>query len=222
MESGVLAPHVRWTSLHGAVFLLDLRRGEYLALEREHAAAWSALLGRSVAGPPPADTEVAAVRAAALARGWIVSKDRVAEPSSLSPRRPFSSLIRHCPSLWALACLLQAHLSLRWRGFAKTYEWARAQAARAAPGRSGLSALASAKARFRSVEHLVISKRGLEDCLPRSLALFVFLRGLGFPVRHRIGIRCFPFAAHAWVEAVLDAGDDPPLPEAWAPLSTIE
>ena len=35
---------------------------------------------------------------------------------------------------------------------------------------------------------------------PRSLALFTFLRRTGLPVCHCIGVRPFPFSAHAWTE----------------------
>jgi hypothetical protein len=38
------------------------------------------------------------------------------------------------------------------------------------------------------------------DCLPRSLALHRFLRSVGIGAEHCIGVRRFPFGAHAWVE----------------------
>ena len=45
------------------------------------------------------------------------------------------------------------------------------------------------------------------DCLPRALAVFVLLRRRGVPATLRIGVKRYPFGAHAWVEclgAVLD------------------
>lgn len=37
-------------------------------------------------------------------------------------------------------------------------------------------------------------------CLERSLVLYHQLRRSGVPVSLRLGVRAFPFAAHAWVE----------------------
>lgn len=37
-------------------------------------------------------------------------------------------------------------------------------------------------------------------CLEQSFALFILLRRAGVPVRLRIGVQPYPFAAHAWVE----------------------
>lgn len=38
------------------------------------------------------------------------------------------------------------------------------------------------------------------DCLPRALTVFLLLRRKGVPATLRIGVKRFPFAAHAWVE----------------------
>ena len=50
-------------------------------------------------------------------------------------------------------------------------------------------------------------RRGL-DCLPRSLAIYVLLRRQGVPATLRIGVKRFPFAAHAWVECLGEVIDD--------------
>ena len=42
--------------------------------------------------------------------------------------------------------------------------------------------------------------QGRDDCLPRSLALATSLRRLGLAATVCIGVRKFPFSAHAWVE----------------------
>ena len=68
-------------------------------------------------------------------------------------------------------------------------------------------------------------RRGL-DCLPRSLAIYVLLTRQGVPATLRIGVKRFPFAAHAWVEClgeVLDDSMDDWLHEPYVPiLSTGE
>ena len=46
------------------------------------------------------------------------------------------------------------------------------------------------------------------DCLPRSLAIYVLLRRQGVPAMLRIGVKRFPFAAHAWVECLGEVLDD--------------
>lgn len=42
--------------------------------------------------------------------------------------------------------------------------------------------------------------RSGRDCLPRSLAVYLLLRRGGIPATFHIGVRRYPFGAHAWVE----------------------
>ena len=46
------------------------------------------------------------------------------------------------------------------------------------------------------------------DCLPRALTIFVLLRRQGVPATLRIGVKRFPFGAHAWVECLGEVLDD--------------
>lgn len=46
------------------------------------------------------------------------------------------------------------------------------------------------------------------DCLPRSLTICVLLRRRGVPATLRIGVKRFPFAAHAWVECLGEVVDE--------------
>src|SRR5215831_1074798 len=62
------------------------------------------------------------------------------------------------------------------------------------------AALSRALSAFSMAENFFLMKRAPNDCLPRSLALFRFLRSMGFAVEHCIGVRRVPFHAHAWVE----------------------
>ena len=53
--------------------------------------------------------------------------------------------------------------------------------------------------------------RGRLDCLPRALATYLLLQRRGVSARLHIGVKRFPFAAHAWVEClgeVLDESTD--------------
>jgi hypothetical protein len=60
--------------------------------------------------------------------------------------------------------------------------------------------LTRAIAAFSRAENFFHLRRAPQDCLPRSLALFGFLRQLGLGAEHVIGVQLFPFLAHAWVE----------------------
>lgn len=52
--------------------------------------------------------------------------------------------------------------------------------------------------------------RRQKDCLPKALTTFYLLRRQGVPARLCYGVRKFPFAAHAWVEASGEILDDRP------------
>jgi hypothetical protein len=53
---------------------------------------------------------------------------------------------------------------------------------------------------FQRAENFFSTRYAGIDCLPRSLALHRFLLSVGLNANHCIGVRCFPFGAHAWVE----------------------
>ena len=46
------------------------------------------------------------------------------------------------------------------------------------------------------------------DCLPRSLTIYVLLRRRGIPASFHIGVKRYPFGAHAWVECLGEVLDD--------------
>jgi len=127
--------------------------------------------------------------------------------SAVKPYRSATAVSRAAVgsmTLLAFRCLLATSRSLNSHGFAATYEdCGNCVATRSPPS------LETALRKFRRAEQFVILRRAPNDCLARSLALFRYLRLLGFPVGHVIGIRRLPFAAHAWVEhkgsPVLDA-----------------
>jgi hypothetical protein len=53
---------------------------------------------------------------------------------------------------------------------------------------------------FLLAENLWRFRMAPDDCLPRSLALFSYLRRLGLPIVHRIGVTASPMEMHAWTE----------------------
>jgi hypothetical protein len=175
-----------WVELDGTTILLDARRGEYLALGPEDSETWRRLITR----PAPDQADAAAERLRLIAAEFGLLD---APPLPVPTRRA-----AHHPNLpragW---CISRAALLLRLRGFLPAYHWA---AASPAPARTAGISLQAALAVFLRAEFGFFSRLGARDCLPRSLALFSFLAGAGFAVRHVIGVQRYPFTAHAWVE----------------------
>jgi hypothetical protein len=102
-------------------------------------------------------------------------------------------------TLRAWRWLVRCDAGLRRRGLAEI--WAEAvERAPAASGAADPGRLQRALRAFSRAELLHISAMAPNDCLPRSLALFAFLRGVGVPVRHHIGFELDYGRAHAWVE----------------------
>ncbi len=75
---------------------------------------------------------------------------------------------------------------------------------------------------FARAENYFYLKKAPRDCLPRSLALFRFLRSVGLPAEHCIGVQQFPFLAHAWTQCCGHVvHDDPSNPERFTVIARI-
>jgi len=181
-----LTPHIRWCAVDDIIVVLDISRGEYFALDSDTSRDWK-LLCEGDRAPS------AAFLKAIDARGWLGAGE--AQPRQ--PRDAMRMLARGSRHLLAFACIVLARWRLRRHGFAGAYGWA--QAWGAASGTAGRRVERDLRP-FLAAEALMPSLLGERDCLPRSLALFVYLRALGHDVRHVIGVARFPFSAHAWVE----------------------
>ncbi|MBC7985972.1 MAG: lasso peptide biosynthesis B2 protein [Sphingomonadaceae bacterium] len=136
----------------------------------------------------PNDTFLAALRA----RKWLRDEAKSNDGGPSVRWLPYLS-----PRFRAEACIAAARWRLKLQGFATAYRWAESSVVR----RTGSAIrLEDDLNRFTRAETWIPSLQGDRDCLPRSFALFVYLRSLGHPVRHVIGVARFPFNAHAWVE----------------------
>jgi len=125
--------------------------------------------------------------------------------------KPFEGSDRNAPasprparlqflSLQAWLSLFLTGSSIKLRGFGRTYEKYNALSCALGLDNSD-RLLQTALAAFLRAENFISFANAPDDCLPRSLALFRFLRSIGFPVIHRIGGRRFPtLTMHAWVE----------------------
>ena len=96
--------------------------------------------------------------------------------------------------------LFRTSRSLAKKGFYHTYvPFTRLPSAGTDSAKADGSLLRGVAA-FSTAENFFHLKNAPRDCLPRSLALFGFLRSMGLAVEHVIGVQLVPFLAHAWVE----------------------
>ncbi len=183
-----VATHVRAVQVANLVVILDVSVGDYTILDRSQAMMWAALLAGG-----PLDADAAAFASDCEHAGFLTTED-VAQPAA--GRGTPLRLPRWIPG-WmpAAAALLAMRRAMRRGGFAKAY--ARLSAWH---GGGSMRPLDAALVDFRKAEALLPPGNGLRDCLPRSLALFAYLRRLGHPAEHVIGVQVYPFGAHAWVE----------------------
>ena len=162
--------HVHWRRVEDCVVVLDERQGRYSAIGADGVAAWDrAVESAAEDGDRPLVESF-------IARGWM-SREAPAARRSSPVRR---AAPRRARVGGALVCLVRAFAEVRYRGFAASYGRAKRVAEGAALSKAVAqsdAALEAAVARFHRAEAWVLSTRELADCLPRSLALFTYLRG---------------------------------------------
>lgn len=195
------ASHLHWCEVDECVVLLDQRAGSYYALDKADSVAWRSFLTAlpDLALPDPARNageraDLPKVITDAIANGWLVSLALAAEESP--PLRRSRPAFRILFALRALQCLRSVAKQLDRRGFDHAYEAAKALDCPEPP----VVSLESAGKAFMFAERFFLTAKASEDCLVRSLALYTFLVRSGFRASHRIGVRRYPFLAHAWVE----------------------
>jgi hypothetical protein len=206
-----VSPDVRWGLLGDRAVILNLRTNAYLGLDPLATLMWKAVAEQ--AEPGAAVQSIASAFHAPLeqvardyeellgsltAQGLLI--DGLAAPRN-TRQASEASMPRTAvfPSLRAWRTMLAIRLRLRAGGLTSAYAYAESCPA-GIPARDEPE-LPSALAAFRSAENFWLDRRASDDCLSRSLSLFVFLRRAGFSVRHKIGVADTPFRAHAWVES---------------------
>jgi hypothetical protein len=201
---------VRARAVDGLVVLLDLRTASYVVLDRVATAMWQALTSHT-----DDERRIAALAERFDAPAGVLRDDLDAfardclERGFLAPEPPVPArspagrggAARGALALRAWLSLLATSRSIARRGFSDTYR-RYARLPRPAPvGGEDVGALLSrAERAFYRAENFFLLRSAPRDCLPRSLALFRFLRSVGVPAEHCIGVQRFPFEAHAWVE----------------------
>jgi Transglutaminase-like superfamily/Coenzyme PQQ synthesis protein D (PqqD) len=197
---------VRHVEIEGLRVILDIGTEAYIILDDAASAIWSVLIGErdpaaaysAVSSNFDVDedrwlADIDAFGQKCLQQGLLVPVDAAPPPVSEHVAPPIR--LSRPAMVGALACLLGTRRALSRYGFRTAYE-SYAQIA----VRPETKPLASALRAFTRAENLFIAGRAPGDCLLRSLSLYRFLRLLGCRAEHVIGVRRFPFKAHAWVE----------------------
>ncbi len=152
------------------------------------------------------EADLAAFAQDCIERGFLRFESPQAPQRAIpvAPRRGFLPL----RAWWSLASTV--HM-LSNRGFADTYHHCSCLCKPATPEARFTDLIQRAEEGFLLAEHLFVMRSAPQDCLPRSLALYRFLLSVGIPANHCIGIKQYPFHAHAWVESangvVCDSAD---------------
>lgn len=209
------APHIRYCWVEDRVIILDLHSESYFALDPTASVMWQQLtrLQDSAEGlrsqanfcslestesvDLEADFESFIQRC--LTQGFLTETQAPSPPETEVSTRGLQGrrflTIRAWWSLWSV------NRSLAKCGFAHTYNAAlRLPKLQENQTRKQTESLATALKAFARAENFLYLKKAPRDCLPRSLALFLFLHSIGWPVEHCIGLQQFPFLAHAWTE----------------------
>jgi Transglutaminase-like superfamily/Coenzyme PQQ synthesis protein D (PqqD) len=200
---------VRYASVEGIVVILDLRGNAYHLLDKVASAMWLSLAEgsgslaaqlrrlqmRFDADPEHLMRDFHDFVETALADGLLSHGPDLPGETSFGETKRTNR--RQFASVKAWVSFARVLASLRFKGLEKTYDLARSSdiSLDAAQG-----AAAADLAAFSRAENFIFVARAPMDCMPRSLALFHFMRRMGHPVEHVIGVTVNPFAAHAWVE----------------------
>lgn len=201
------SPTIRHAEVDRLRIILDLRTETYRILDDAASVFWSILVGEADAAASfqgltecyIVDDERLQADFAAFAERCVEEGllQRAGAPPASGPSAAPTRLARRTRprTMKAFICLLATKLALARHGFGATYH----RYALLPIGTKSV-ALNSVLSAFTRAENFFVARRAPQDCLLRSLALFRFLRSANIPAEHVIGVRRFPFNAHAWVE----------------------
>jgi hypothetical protein len=208
MSALYATPNVKHAVVDGRVVLIDLRAGKYIVLDRVASAMWQVLL--SIDRDLPAgllaerfdvpasrlDADLRAFSQTCIEHGFLQD-----QPAPVTRRGSTQKTHRNCLALRAWLSLLFTTHALS-QSFRTTYG-RYALLSKPSPAEpSVMDLLANAEHAFSRAERYFLIRDAPRDCLPRSLALYRFLLSIGIPADHCIGVRRYPFQAHAWVECM--------------------
>ncbi|MGJ8625866.1 MAG: lasso peptide biosynthesis B2 protein [Sulfitobacter sp.] len=166
---------VSWCLDGGAIILLDLEGGQYHAMDTDTSQRFLAFAD----GAEDDDLQDALTQAGLLG----------GQPSAPIVSKPLTFPVGLA---MAAKTILAARRKLSKKRFRATLDWALSH-----QRRGGIDDPISS---FRRAESVLPSLKGDLDCLPRALGLFAFLRHAARAPELVIGVKRYPFTAHAWVE----------------------
>jgi hypothetical protein len=223
---------IRFASFDDIVILLDLDSEEYFALDEFASHFWQLLFAHSGDTKATADNLSSGQRKAfeefvreCIERRILVatfaSSDSVKSKYSVGMRVPLGRRMSAILGARAWWYLMSTWFMLRRRSFGPLYLELTADSA--VSECATIDSVPQAVAAFIWAENLFWYRDAPNDCLPRSLALYRFMRSLDLPVTHKIGGKRFPgLLIHAWVESEgVPLVDDPDLLSTFTVLSTI-
>ncbi|MGA8543789.1 MAG: lasso peptide biosynthesis B2 protein [Mycobacterium sp.] len=209
----VISPHVRVSEVDGLTLVMDLPTSAFYFLDEDATHMWRELRSangsvvsakEALGGGDESSRRLAgmldAFVATCMARGFL-DADHLAPAHGVGPtprprRLPRRSLLTARAWLW----MLRMGFALRREGFGSVYQTLGHSVGQAIASATSVD-VKMARQAFLRAENFYVRRRAPNDCLPRSLSLYAYMRGLGLPVVHRIGARRFPaFRCHAWVE----------------------
>jgi hypothetical protein len=209
----VISPHVRVAEVDGLTLVMDLPTSAFYFLDEDASRMWRELrnaqgsvvwakeaLGRGDESSRRLAGMLDDFVASCEARGFLDSDHLPSVRGVRRAPRPRGSHGRSLLAVRAWLWMLRMDIALRGHGFGAIYQRL-GQGAAARPGGVASGDVEVARAAFMRAENFYVRRRAPNDCLPRSLALYAYMRGLGLPVVHCIGARRFPaLRCHAWVE----------------------
>jgi Transglutaminase-like superfamily len=207
-----VAPQIRHVWIGDRVAILDLRSESYFALDPIASLMWREFtLGhdrderrRNLTYQFPDDVtrlepDLDIFENRCIESGWLVRAP--CAPTQARQTFPTRGPAERFLTERAWLRLFRVTRSLSSRGFSWTYNAVLQKVdVYAIRSYNQEQTLLAAVTAFARAENFFNLKTAPADCLPRSLALFQFLRRIGLPAEHCIGVQQFPFSAHAWTE----------------------
>jgi hypothetical protein len=204
-----VSPNVFYEEIEGFIVILDLVTEAYYMLDPVAAVMWKALLesendnqafyavkNRFAVERVRLQTDLEEFKRYCVEHAFLQEKEPERRIENLRYFEAGQAGFLILRAWWALFRTVR---SLSTLGFTRTYrEYSRIPIPK--ENSSDRDLLKRSIAAFTTAENFLLMKSAPKDCVPRSLALFRFLRLAGLSVEHCIGVRRFPFAAHGWVE----------------------
>lgn len=222
--------HIRWAILNRRAVILCLRTGKYLGLNEVGTQIWKGLsegIHRSELCLQIG--QLYNVDVTSIYRDYDVLISQLLSRGLIEPIGTYTT-VQFIPSTFvrfsipltfrAWICQMSVNLRLRFCDFSNTYDFARSSVSHMPD--TSIAQLEHCLSRFIYAEKFSTQAISQQDCLPRSLSLFIFLLECGFAVRHIIGIADDPLRAHGWVELentiLLDSKD---IVQEYLPISVL-